>query len=68
MDHLYESGKILATTFSGIFGLLFFVETVGTYGIPASLLFTLIGISFIWGIYFLLGSLFRSPPAARQKN
>lgn len=68
MDHLYESGRILATTFSGIFGLLFFVGTVGTYGVPASILFTLIGISVIWGIYFLLGNLFRSPPDARQKN
>jgi hypothetical protein len=68
MDHLYESGKILATTFSGIFSLLFFVETVGTYGVPASLLFTLIGVSIIWGIYSLLGNLYRTPPAARHNN
>jgi len=67
MDHLYQSGRILATTFSGIFGLIFFVETVGTYGVPASLLFTLIVISFIWGLYFMLGNLVRRPPVSRQK-
>lgn len=58
MKHLHIVGKVLAAVFSVLFAVLLFPEIVGIYGIPKSLFFTMLGVGFIWLLYFLLGSLF----------
>jgi len=60
MANLHIIGKVLATVFSVTFAVLLFPTIVGHYGVAKSLMFTMLGVGFIWLVYFLLGSLFKN--------
>lgn len=60
MDHLHVIGRVLATVFSVAFAILLFPSIVGVHGIARSAGIVLLGVAFIWIVYFGLGALFRS--------
>ena len=59
MANIHYIAMILATVFSVVFAVLFFPSIVGLHGVAKSSVFTMLGVGFIWMIYFLLGSLFK---------
>ena len=56
--NLQIAGRILATIFSLTFAVLLFPSIVGVHGVFKSSIFTMLGVGFIWFLYFMLGSLF----------
>jgi hypothetical protein len=60
MANLHIIGKVLATAFSVVFAVLLFPSIVGVHGVAKSLVFTALGVGFIWLVYFMLGNLFKN--------
>ena len=59
MNNLHQIGRLLATVFSVVFAVLLYPSIVEVQGVFRSGVYTLLGVGFIWLVYFLLGSLFK---------
>ena len=59
MNSLHNTGKILASFLSVVFAALLYPNIVEVHGVLKSGFYTLLGVGFIWLVYFLLGSLFK---------
>lgn len=51
----------LTVVLSVVFAILFFPVVSDRYSLPISILFTAVGIAFIWVIYFVRALIFGSP-------